>query len=103
MTTRWMIAFAAAALTVTAAPAALADDPVAVASKRVSLAGMDLATTQDAQKLYRRLRHAAKDVCAYSSATRVYSQECARQALDASVAELNAPAVDALHRSARRV
>ena len=107
MTTRWMTALAAAALTLAATPAALAGEaglatPAVVATKRVSTAGMDFASPKDAQKVYRRLRHAAKEVCAYSSATHAYSRDCARQALDASVARLNEPAVDALHRTARR-
>jgi UrcA family protein len=102
MTTRPMLALAVAALTLAATPHALADDVATVTTKRVSTAGMDLAAPKDARRLYRRLRDAAQDVCAYSSATGVYSHECAKQALDASVAQLGSPAVDALHRASRR-
>jgi UrcA family protein len=102
MTTRPMLALAMAALALTATPHALADDAVTVTTKRVSTAGIDLESPEGARKLYRRLRDAAHQVCAYSSATGAYSRECAEEALDASVARLNAPAVDALHRAARR-
>ncbi len=102
MTTRPLLAIAAATLCLAAAPAALADEFLPVESKRVSLAGLDPSAPADAPKIYRRLRHAAKDVCAYASAPRAYSSACVAQALDASVAQLNQPAVDALHRLAPR-
>lgn len=102
MKTRSMLALAVAALALTATPHVLADDVATVTTKRVSTAGMDLACPRDARKLYRRLRNAAQEVCAYSSATGTYSRECAKEALNASVAQLNSPTVDALHRASRR-
>jgi UrcA family protein len=102
MTTRPTLALAMAALALIATPPALADEAFAVTTKRVSMEGIDLGNPEDARKLYRRLRHAAQQVCAYSSATGAYSHECAEEALDASVARLDAPAVDALHRASRR-
>jgi UrcA family protein len=102
MTTRPVLALAVAALSLTATPRAFADEAVTVTTKRVATAGMDLADPQDARKLYRRLRDAAQDVCAYSSATGAYSHECAKQALDASVARLGSSTVDALHRASHR-
>jgi UrcA family protein len=102
MKTRPMLALAMVALALAATPDALADEAVAMKTKRVSTAGIDLESPQGARRIYLKLRNAAQQVCAYSSATGAYSRECAEKALDASVARLNAPAVDALHRASRR-
>src|SRR5262245_34685529 len=99
--TRLLAAVIAASLSLFAAAGNASD---AVPQRTVRFQDLDLARPGDAQRLYTRLRAAAKAVCDEQiegrdarSATR--RGECIRQSLEGAVAEVNAPALTALHAS----
>jgi UrcA family protein len=100
--TRPMLAAVTVVFALAAAPSADASTGDAIHSRRVSYSDLDLTRDRDVRALYRRLRTAAQDVCRYGAAPETYSEECARAALDASVARVNAPALAALHREGSR-
>lgn len=76
---------------------AYADEPD---SKLVSVSGIDPATQHGADHILRRIRHAARDVCdarigAQPMTELRVQQQCMRDTMNLSVAELNDPAVTA--------
>jgi UrcA family protein len=73
----------------------------------VSLAGLNLATQQDAKTAYSRLRNAAKTVCRPLESTdprgRMRHKQCYQDALANAVADVNSASVTALLNSDRSV
>jgi len=96
------LALAALATTLSlAAAVAPAYADAVVKTQRVSLAEFDFSAAQDVERLYRRLRSAARDVCALQSVPGAYSQPCAEQALETAVEQVGQPALEAVHRAKR--
>jgi UrcA family protein len=74
-----------------------ASDPDTLLTRRVSLQNLDLNAPEDVAVAHRLLRHAARDVCTYSSAPNAYSDTCVEQAMDRAVAALDRPQLTAWH------
>jgi UrcA family protein len=67
----------------------------------VSFRDLDVDRPEDAAKLYSRIRHAARDACAYVGTRDPYfatwSRRCANQAIDQAVEAVDRPLVTAAH------
>jgi UrcA family protein len=91
----------AAAATATAGTSA-ANSPLRKVSLEVQYTDLNLATTAGAKALYKRIAHAAHMVCGPNdSRSARLSQDyrrCIRDAVNAAVDEVGAPALTALHR-----
>jgi UrcA family protein len=81
------------------APSAFAQGEGETRQVRVTYADLDLSQPSDAQRLYNRLRRATAYVCATpaSSVLHRYDRACRDATLDQAVADLNNPALAAIH------
>lgn len=97
--------FSAAALAVAFVPVASATQ--AQPQLIVNYEDLNLAKSQDVQRLYARLSAAAKDVCNAHSGRDLHARklrrECISTALNAAVAKIDHPALYALHDARRPV
>lgn len=94
-------ALGAAALVLFSATAG-ATTAASVPSRHVHFADLDLANKQDTQRLYTRLRLAAREVCSdfalrKSTVMRDRYRECVNEALTGAIETIGNPALTALH------
>ena len=75
-------------------PSGLAAAPIEVRSQVVRFAELDLTRPAGAQELYRRIQHAAREVCGYYGPGG-YDRGCADRAIARAVAEVGAPLLTA--------
>lgn len=97
MKTAMLFVFLALLLPALAPAEALARD-IDLQARRVSYADIDTATDAGADRLLRRLRHAARGVCAVHDgaaplADRALDRACKRAAMDDALAQLGLPRV----------
>jgi UrcA family protein len=86
--------------------AALAGEPTTAQSLRVTYMQADLQNAESAEKLYKRLRRAARMVCEQPTAREVERyrefKSCFDRALDNAVTNVGATALTAVHRNHSR-
>jgi UrcA family protein len=96
-TTRVVAAAAALGLTIAFMPVARADAASDAPKIEVSYADLDISTEQGAHALYRRIAHAARQVCPGPSSGSVIpkleeiSRKCVAEAISRAVREVNSP------------
>jgi UrcA family protein len=73
--------------------------PPEIATKRVRVADLDLATAAGAETLYGRIKLAARRVCRHETVMRV-EYACRARAIENAVRDVGSPLLVSIHRSA---